>query len=377
MAELDYSVIKNIEDFTKGKQDGLIHGVDLTNQQEIDEAYNALIHENWADLGAEIYTEFPKIKGRMTESVRRDFINSVVDTDKFQEKNILITAEMWQDLMRTPKQIINMGMFQRSATQKETRSEEIRMYNFSFLSKGKICNTDTNGLFLTTIQFELPIKKSITAAGIMKTTISEFDYLMASGCPASLDMISHLAGKTSNFSIHQYYLQRGLEKGCANSAILLTRYDHCTVTHKNDVLPRMYENHLYKKYTTLPHFHFNSSFGNIYKLNSKQLSYNNGVGYAISVDTLSEYLDRLINAKAGDVFAENNFGMPFLGKSKNTLEKFDYKLSRLTRAIKEKNNEREVKLALDVILNMSNVKFDLEKFMGMQNRDEQSWWRNR
>ena len=373
MTELDYSVIKSIDDFTKGGQDGLIHNVDLTNQQEIDEAYNALIQSNWAELGAEIYTEFPKIKGRMTESVRLDFINSVVDTDKFQEKNILITAEMWQDLMRTSKQIINMGMFQRSATQKETRSQEIRMYNFSFLSKGKICNTNTNGMFLTTIQFELPIKKSIIASGIMKTTIEEFDYLMASGRPASLDMISHLAGKTSNFSIHQYYLQRGLEKGCANSAILLTRYDHCAKTHKNDVLPRMYENNLYKKYTTLPHFHFNSSFGNIYKLNNKQLSYNNGVGYAISIDTLSMYLNKLINARAGDVFAENNFGMPFLGRSKNALEKFEYKLNRLSKAIKEKDREAEVRLALDVILNISNVKFDLEKFMEMQNRDEQSW----
>lgn len=374
MAELDYSIIKSIEDLQNGKQDGLIHGEGLKTQQEIDEAYNALIEQNWYDLGAEIYTEFPKIKGRMTDRVREDFINSVIDTDKFQEKNILITAEMWQDLMRTPKQMIDMGMFQRSKTQKDTRSEEIRMYNFSFLSRGKICNTNTNGLFLTTIQFELPIKKSIIAAGIMKATISEFDNLMAEGCPASLYMLCNLAEKTSNFSIHQYYLQRGLEKGCANSAILLTRYDHCTAVHKNDVLPQMYENNLYTKYTTLPHFHFNSSFGNIYKLNSKNLSYNNGVGYAVSIDTLSKYLSKLMDAKAGDVFAENNFGMPFLGKSKKSLERFEYKLNKLAKAIKEKDKEKEVRLALDVVLNMSNVKLDMDRYIETRNRDEQSMW---
>ena len=99
----------------------------------------------------------------------------------------------------------------------------------------------------------------------------------------------------------------------------------------------MYETNLYKKYTTLPHFHFNSSFGNIYKLNSKNLSYNNGVGYAISVDALSSYLDQLDKAKPGDVFAENSFGMPFLGKGKKWIEKFQYKLNRLSKAIKEKN----------------------------------------
>ena len=374
MAELDYSIIKSIEDLKNGKQDGLIHSADLTTQQEIDEAYNALIEQSWDALGAEVYTEYPKIKGRMTYKVREDFINSVVDTDKFQEKNILITAEMWQDLMRTPKQIINMGMFQRSATQKETKSEDIRMYNFSFLSKGKICNTNTNGLFLTTIQFELPTKKSIIASGVMKTTISEFENLMQAGDHTALYMLCNLAEKTSNFSIHQYYLQRGLEKGCANSAILLTRYDHCSATHKNDVLPRMYEDYLYKKYTTLPHFHFNSSFGNIYKLNSKQLSYNNGVGYAVSVDTLSKYLTKLMEAKPGDVFAENNFGMPFLGKNKKSLEKFEYKLNKLSKAIKEKDHKKEVRLALDVVLNMSNIKVDIENHREMQNRDEKSLW---
>ena len=374
MAELDYSVIKSIEDLQKGLNDGLIHSSELTNQKEINEAYNAFIEQNWADLGADIYTEFPTIKERMSNSVRTNFINSVVDTDKFQEKNILITAEMWDALMKTPKQLVNLGMFQQSKVEGETKSFKVKAYNFSFLSKGKICNTNKTGWFLTTIHFRLPIKKSIISAGIMKTTIAEFENLMQEGRIASLHDICNLAQKTSDFSIHQYYLQRGLEKGCASSAILLTRYDHCVTPHKNDVLPRMYEDNLYKKYTTLPHFHFNSSFGNIYKLNSKNLSYNNGVGYAISVDVLSSYLAQLEKAKPGDVFAENSFGMPFLGKSKKWIEKFQYKLNRLSKAIKEKNNSEEVRMALDVISDMSNIKLDLNNSIQKDCVNENSWW---
>lgn len=374
MAELDYGVIKNIEDLTKGLGDGLIHGSELTNQQEINEAYNAFIEQNWAELGAEIYTEFPKMKIRLSRDVKDDFINSVVDTDKFQEKNILITAEMWDALMKTPKQLVNLGMFQRSVVERETSTTQLRMYNFSFLSKGKICDTNQTGWFLTTIQFKLPIKKSIIVAGIMKTTIAEFDRLMQEGNRASLYDICNLAEKTIDFSIHQYYLQRGLEKGCASSAILLTRYDHCVTPHKNDVLPRMYENNLYKKYTTLPHFHFNSSFGNIYKLNNKNLKYNNGVGYAISVDVLDKYLEELQFAQPGDVFAENSFGMPFLGRKNKSIERLQYKLNKLTKAIKEKNSSGEVRMALDVMLAISNVKLDLNEYIQDERMDNNSTW---
>lgn len=358
MAELDFSIIKNIEDVSNGVEDGLIHSQDLTNQQEIDDAYNALIEQSWEDLNAEIYKEIPTINKRFTQNVMENFIDSVIDTDKFQEKNILITAQMWNDLMKTPKQIVNMGMFQRSKVEKETKSEDIRIYNFSFLSKGKISGTKKTGWFLTTIQFELPIKKSIIAAGIMKTVIAEFERLMQEGSSASLYQICNLAGKTENFSIHHYFLQKGLEQGCVSSAILLTRYDHCPKLHKNDVLPRMYEM-VYKKYTSLPHFHFNASFGNIYKLNNKHQSYNNGVGYAISVDGLFDYLEELQNSKKGDVFAENSFGMPFLGKRNKDIEQLQYNLNKLAKAIKAKDKCAELRLALEVLLKSANTKTNM------------------
>ena len=208
----------------------------------------------------------------------------------------------------------------------------------------------------------------------MKTTIAEFDRLMQQGSRASLYEICHLAEKTIDFSIHQYYLQRGLENGCASSAILLTRYDHCVTPHKNDVLPRMYENNVYKKYTTLPHFHFNSSFGNIYKLNNKNFSYNNGVGYAISVEVLDKYLEELQFASPGDVFAENSFGMPFLKMRNKNIEDIQYKLNNLARAIKEKDSSQEVRMALDVVLAISNIKLDLNQEIQEDRIDENSSW---
>lgn len=264
---------------------------------------------------------------------------------------------MWDKLMQTPKQILNMGMFHRCAVTRDGyEKSDIKAYNFSFLSRGKINASNIIGYFLTTISFEIPKKKSIISASIAKNEILEFENLLKNGDMASLDEICRLANKVLNFSIHYYYLPYGLEQGCVSSAILLTRYDHCFTPHKNDVLPRLYEM-VYKKYTREPHFHFNASFGNVYKLNNRQENYNNGVGYAIGVSRLTKYLSDLDFSRRGDIIAENSLGMPFLNirqRSEEAFEKIEYNLNRLAKAIKIKDKEKELRLALDVLLRYTN-----------------------
>ena len=131
-----------------------------------------------------------------------------------------------------------------------------------------------------------------------------------------VDAIYNMAGITRDFSIHTYYLPTGIDGTSIDNCSLLIRYDHCGLKHSNGAMPRLYRN-VYPDFVEEPHFHFNSGFGGVYKLSSKEETHNYGVGYAIGISRLKDYLEILYsgafkNKKQEKLFMENDFGMPFL-----------------------------------------------------------------
>lgn len=71
MAELDFSIINSEEDLGNGKMDGLIHSSGLITQEDVNQAYNSFILQNWQDLKARIYTEFPQIDQKLTSKLKK------------------------------------------------------------------------------------------------------------------------------------------------------------------------------------------------------------------------------------------------------------------------------------------------------------------
>jgi hypothetical protein len=118
---------------------------------------------------------------------------------------------------------------------------------------------------------------------------------------------------------------------------LLIRYDHCSLKHKNGSMPKLYKE-VYPTAVNEPHFHFNSGFGSLYKLDKSAQEFNYGVGYAIGISQLREYLDKLYNEtfkdkKERDLYLNNDFGMPFLHIKKLDLQKDTHYLKTIVEAL--------------------------------------------
>lgn len=278
-------------------------------QEMVDTAYDSLL----IDLSTTIDCQcFDRPCTTSSEHVN-DFLESSLDTDKLQTTNILLTSQLWRDVVLGKKQDLNAGIFHRGIDEENFR------INFSEISATKMGNGTITNPVLTTIQFDFDNNPDGTLTALNKTekSIKAFRKLIREqGTETSVDEISEIAGGTRDFSIHKYYIPNGFSQQTADECCLLLRYDHCSLKHRNGSMPALYRE-VYPEFVEEPHFHFNSGFGSVYKLSNDGATHKYGVGYAIGITGLKNYLIKLRTGNYSSpaekrLYTENDFGMPFL-----------------------------------------------------------------
>lgn len=278
-------------------------------QEMVDTAYDSLL----LDLSTTIDCQyFDKPCTTSSEHVS-EFLEASLDTDKLQTTNILLTSQLWRDVVLSKKQNLHAGIFHRGIDEENFR------INFSEISASNIENETITNPVLTTIQFDFNNNPDGTLTALNKTekSIRAFRRLIREqGTEPSVDEISEIASGTRDFSIHKYYIPNGFSQQTADECCLLLRYDHCSLKHRNGSMPALYRE-IYPEYVEEPHFHFNSGFGSVYKLSNDGATHNYGVGYAIGVSALKNYLIKLKTGSYSSpaeerLYTQNDFGMPFL-----------------------------------------------------------------
>jgi len=307
--EADYSLIKNTIQSIPKERSGLKE--DSTFQDTVDTSYNSLLQELITSTDCDVYYESANIK--LTRTMVKNFLTRTLDSDRLQTDNIFLTTDLWQKAIFTPKKTIGGGFFNR------TVDYEILRANFSELAVSKDENNNISLPVLTTIQFDNYSNPDGTLPPINYTraTRLKFERIFTQLARANdIESIYELADLSRDFSIHSYYIPNGISTKKLGHCCLLLRYDHSSFAHHNGAIPQLYR-HIYQPVVREPHFHFNSGFGSIYKLTPQMLFQNLGVGYAIGVTALKEYLEKLYKENFKDneerkLYMENDFGMPFL-----------------------------------------------------------------
>lgn len=336
------------------KSNNLITNNDFENQADINSAYDSLIETSYPELNANYINEVPENNSNRANKIKiKSFLYFNLNTDRLQQKNILLTSALQYKLLTCKKRIMSIGLYNRSIDTTK------KVCNYSYLLKGIINQNEKDVVvyFVNTIQFNYKNAKSTYIHSLTKQQVVNFEKLFYSNEPARINEILFLADKVDNFSIHQYFLPYGLESNTITDAVLLYRCDHTDAKHinynssNNNTAPVSYTA-LYPPYVEYPHFHFTTSFGSIYKLKSNQQSNNFGVGYAIDALQLKEYLIHLLN-KDVPLYDDFDFGMPFksLIDTKEIpciirIKKLIRTLDKLNNAIKKQNISAEFKLAL-------------------------------
>ena len=300
---------------TKMKMDGTTEQV-VYPQQMIDQSFSTLMEDLSFDIPMKYVNEPRQFK---IDKKQQDNIFTVaVSTDRHQNKNILLSPELWHMVMETPKQKIGNDRFRMKIDRNNLR------VNFARLSAKTLDNDEKITLpVMTTIQFDFNhnaqgrfefVKYMCEAQNKFKNLLSSkksFNYI---------DELVEISKKTQNFSIHEYYLPDGITTNALSNATLLMRYDRCEAKHKNGSIPKLYKA-VFPDYVEEPHFHFNCGFGGIYKLTNEKETNMVGVGYAIGASGLHDYLQKLQTGEYKDkeeqeLYLNNDFGMPFLQISK-------------------------------------------------------------
>lgn len=376
-----YNFMKSSEFITSGE---------LHNQQEVNEAYDALIQTASEELGATYLYDFPTKFGSIDRNDILDFIRTNIRTDRLQKENILLSSKMRYALLACPKEMLYIGSYQRSIDPVHRR------FNYSYLSRGRVTIPDKNHAgktrtvfvyFLNTMQFELEKKNSSKANNMLKEQFRLFAKLMEYGDPANIDEVEFLAEKAENFSVHQYYLPYGLEHGSIKDGVLLYRYDHDSRKHinynlnNNGTMPQFYTM-VYPDHVEAPHFHFPTTMGNLYKLSAKNALHNYGVGYALDVNQLQTYLNNLLYSNT-KYFQENDFEMPFLKIAQSgasgsmEMDKLQAKLKKLISAINSNDHKEELFASIDFLNGATHMEkfevfdeFDADRFKSLMNKLE-------
>lgn len=285
-------------------------GEKLTGQEFVDMSYDTMIQDLATSIDCKIYGESAYIKcGR---KLYKEFLRGTLDTDRLQTNNVLLSVDLWKKAVLTDKKAIGVGYFQRTIDYLKHR------VNYSEVSAKKD-NKKVSLPVLTTIQFDNDVNPDNTLNPIEYTKDARFKFeslFSMLSTATDVDAIYNMADLSRDFSIHTYYLPTGIDSASIDDCCLLIRYDHCSLKHSNGAMPRLYRN-VYPDVVEEPHFHFNSGFGGVYKLTSKEETHNYGVGYAIGVSRLRDYLQILYtgafkNKRQEKLFMENDFGMPFL-----------------------------------------------------------------
>lgn len=333
--ETDYGFIKEMiasipdEKIKDASEDG--SGRDLTEQEVIDMFYNSALQELVSTINCNVYYDEKKI--RFTPTMFREFLRDKLDTDKFQKNNVLLTTDLWLKAMLSPKTTIGAGFFKRSVSYDKHR------INYTELST---CNTGHKRRLpvLTTVQFDFDSNPdaTISPAELVKESRVEFEELFTNLANSSREnAIIETADYVQDFSIHKYLVPAGVDDQSIESCSLLVRYDHCSKKHKNGSMPKLYRN-VYPQSVEEPHIHFNSGFGSLYKLDKNEQEFNYGVGYAIGITQLREYLSKLYNEtfkdkKERELYMNNDFGMPFLHIKKLDIQKDSHYLKSIVEAL--------------------------------------------
>ena len=304
-------------------------GSELKKQEDTRSLYRMAAQELDASPTDEYLEVFPNIGKTDLYALRKKFAKLKIKNDRLQQRNIMITPEMWHTLVEATKEVLTDNTFKTSidlATGQMVFSELLRVKNLETLDDTISHRKDCDALILRTIQFDfLNTPEDYESGKIKKYTKKElkkssrsFERFLRAATKQDFDAIYEMAENCLNFSIHEYYLPYGFNKYGLERAVLLLRYDHCFERHKNSVMPKYYDL-FYPTSVEEPHFHFNEGFGQIYKLLTSSGQGNFGSGYAIGLSNLYAYLGILNNL--GDLpnekrkFIENNdFGMPFLSK---------------------------------------------------------------
>ncbi len=308
---IDLTLVKNLissipnERYVESTDDPTRH----PPQEMVDTAYDSLL----LDLSTTIDCQcFDRPCTTSSEHVS-EFLESSLDTDKLQTTNILLTSQLWRDVVLSKKQDLHAGIFHRGIDEENFR------INFSEISASNIENGTITNPVLTTIQFDFDNNPDGTLTALDKTekSIKAFRRLIREqGTEPSVTEISEIASGTRDFSIHKYYVPNGFSQQTADECCLLLRYDHCSLKHRNGSMPALYRE-IYPEFVEEPHFHFNSGFGSVYKLSNDGATHNYGVGYAIGVTALKNYLTKIRTGSYSSpaekrLYTENDFGMPFL-----------------------------------------------------------------
>ncbi len=328
----------------------------LSPQEVIDESYDATLQDIMLEIPCSVYDR--SYEQYIDKSIIVNFLQKTTDTDQLQERNVLLTSLFWKDVILEPKENITSGYRQRTVDVDKKR------INYSELSANVTSNSSVERPVLTTIQFDFEdsADKTISPLDITDYEKKNWDKLFSKCSRATdVDAIFNTAKNAIDFSIHKFYLPNGVEN--TEESSLLVRYDHCTLKHKNGAMPKLYKN-VYPQSVNEPHFHFNSGFGGLYKLTSDNETHDYGVGYAIGVTGLKNYLEKLYSGDFKDkaeerLYMENDFGMPFLyllnaGGAKKIGGMIE-KLNMLQLVAELGNQDAELEIAMNLINDFTNT----------------------
>lgn len=302
-------------------------GSELRKQEDARSLFRMAAQEIDADVTDEYLEVFPNLGKIDKDAVRKKFAKLKIKSDRLQQRNIMLTPEMWHILVESPKEPLTENVFKTSVdltTGQVVFSELLKVGNLEKLDSSISHRQDCDALVLRTIQFDfLNTPEDYESGKIKKFTKKElkkssrqFEKFLRAATKQNFEEIYAMADSCLNFSIHDYYLPYGFSKEGLERAVLLMRYDHCYEKHKNSIMPKYYDL-FFSSSVEEPHFHFNEGFGQIYKLLTTSGQGNFGSGYAIGLSNLYAYLGILNNLNSlpseRRKFVEtNDFGMPFL-----------------------------------------------------------------
>jgi len=364
--QIDYGfvkdTIKSIPDESYKHLDSDGKKTVLSPQQVVDMEYDNMLQEFASSFDCKVFWEIPNIK--FSRMMITYFFKKTLDTNRLQSNNIFLTTDLFKKAILTPKKVLNVGYFLR------TVYPDIHRINYSEIAVHKDENKNISTPVITTIQFDNDSNPDGTLSAINHTKESRirFERLFSQLASSSdIDAIYKTASYFQDFSIHSYYVPTGISSSSIDDCCLLFRYDHCSKRHYNGTMPKLYK-HIFPEFVDEPHFHFNCGFGGVYKLSNQNEQHNFGVGYAIGVTRLKQYLEKLhsekfVDEKQRKLFLENDFGMPFLHYKQldmtngtHYIEEFIEVLTQLVLSENISTDEASLESAYKLMCMISNTK---------------------
>jgi len=301
-------LLKQLDDLEKRGEIGFeylkkIIPSEIQSQEDARSLFKMVAQEaNFSDTDEYIET-FPHLPPINHSEIKRKFENYAITRGRLQNRNIMISPEMWHTLVENSKKCITSKYLKKTVDKNKGQimfSQLFTLPNLETLDDTISHRKNCDALILRTIQFDFFNFSNDYEEGSLKKIhqidtlkLSWFyDAFIKSANQNSFNNIYEIAEKCLDFSIHEYYLPFGFSFEGLKKAVLLMRYDHCRDKHINSILPKYYGS-AFKPSVSDPHFHFNEGFGQVYKLLTKKGQANYGSGFAIGIPELVTYLNKL------------------------------------------------------------------------------------